>query len=300
MINILLIITAISHSSPFSFAWITPHLSLINKKEVEYPFKTIPDVFIDLIDSIPDYFQQDTAFGAIPDNGTSYCGPTAISNSLIWFSKHGYPKLITDYGDQKKSQYELIYKLASKEFIGTGHNGSRPSEILLGIKRFLDYHNYSESEIKYDGFRPVPQEFQTGNGIPDLINAKSHIVNKDAVWLNLGWYRYDLSKDEYTRSGGHWVTMVGYGFNGKETDTSSLIIHDPETEKIQNDYLIIERIGTGKMKGQFRGLPINADGFYRFCISPHIFGIIDGIAVLKMPKDKSDIVSIITDKNRKF
>jgi hypothetical protein len=294
MISNLAIVLTLFFTFPFLFPGVVYFRSTV-EKTIEPSQTTILDSSICLIDSIPDFFQRDTVYGGFPDKGESYCGPAAISNSIIWFSTHGYPELIDNLANLKKSQFELINQLASKKYIGTGHSGSRPTEILLGVRHFLDDHNYSKASIKYNGFRPVPEEFQTGSKIPDLDSAKLHVANKDAVWLNFGWYRYDHPKNIYTRSGGHWVTMVGY-VDKKESDRSCLIIHDPETDTAQNEYLIIERIGAGIMQGPFRGLPVNAEGFYRFFISPHIYGIIDGITSLTMPKKRTPVVYLSGEK----
>lgn len=243
----------------------------------------IPDFYIDLRDSIPDYFQRDKAFGGFPLNGVSYCGPVAVSNSLLWLAYHGYPNLITDSGGSKKNQYELIRVLGSSSYIDTGPDGSSPSNILQGLKVYLKDHGITQKRIIYNGFRPVPWEFRSERRLPDLSFAKKALVEGESVWLNIGWYKYDTFKDEYTRSGGHWVTLAGYGHDGMKPNSDCLIIHDPETADKTNDYLKLELIQCGKMKGPFKGLPINASGFYKFNAQSGNFGIIDGIAVLEMP-----------------
>ena len=253
---------------------------------------SLPAIFTSRIDSIPDYYQRDGSFGGFPRKGSLYCGPVSISNTLLYYGLNGYHGIINRSGDPKKDQYNLIKKLGSSRYVNTGSHGSSPSDMVSGLKLFLSDHGYDSAKIHYYGFRTVPHEFGTGISVPDLNIARKALIENKAVWFNIGWYSFSRSRNEYRRNGGHWVSLVGYGHNGKENDPDVLIIHDPDTRWRFNDYLKLEGIKSGTLTGQIKGLPRDAAGFYRFRSSNGKYGIIGGMVVLEMPKgSKSQVAS---------
>ena len=254
--------------------------------------ETIPEKYISLIDSIPDYYQRDNTFGGFPGKGALYCGPVSISNFLFWYGLNGYPRLLDNSGDHKKDQYNLIRKIGSSRYINTGSHGSSPADISSGLKRFLADHGYDSVKIKFYGFRDVPNEFKTGIAIPDMKTAREALYQNKAVLFNIGWYRYDKNKDEYRRNGGHWVALAGYGHDGKKDDPNSMIIHDPDTRLRKNDYLKTEEIKSGKLTGRLKGIPRDAAGYRRYRISNNKFGVIGGMLILEMDKSGSPILPV--------
>jgi hypothetical protein len=46
----------------------------------------------DKIRDTPDLMQSLPA-AALPEGGIAHCGPVAVSNSLVWLARHGYPQL---------------------------------------------------------------------------------------------------------------------------------------------------------------------------------------------------------------
>lgn len=251
-----------------------------------------PSIFIEKIDEIPDYYQRDREFGGFPRGGSVYCGPTTVSNSLIWFARNGYTGIIELTENVKKDQHELIRQLGSPQYINTGKGGSSPDMILTGVQKFLNERNYNSAKLKFYGWRPVPQEFKAHSTIPDLQLAKDALLKNDAVWLNIGWYDYNEKKKEYKRTGGHWVTFVGYGHNGKKNDSDVLIIHDPETHWHDNDYIKIQKLTEGTLAGDMTNLPQNASGYHSFSVGFRQYGVIEGMIVLEMPEKKHETVSM--------
>ncbi|MDR2729078.1 MAG: hypothetical protein LBB56_08080, partial [Chitinispirillales bacterium] len=94
--------------------------------------------FLDLVNSIPDYYQRSGRFGGFPDEGSAYCGPAAASNALLWLYRSDYGKIIEKSGNALKDQYELIKILGSQKYFDTTKDGTNPSELCAGLKKFFD------------------------------------------------------------------------------------------------------------------------------------------------------------------
>ena len=239
----------------------------------------LPPVFIDAIDSMPFYFQRDKEFGGFPNGGAVYCGPVSVANSLMWLGKKGYPQIVPFTNDTKENHHSFISLLGSGKYIGTDADGSTAEDVCRGVKRYMKDREIG-AKVEFQGWRWVPHEFRTGKDIPDLEWLKDGVVGNKALWLNIGWFDHDAKRNVYKRDGGHWVTLAGYGWDGKEENTDALIIHDPESPEEKACFLLTERIRDGKLTGDYDGLPRDAAGYLRFRIGPHSYGIISGAVKL--------------------
>ena len=52
-----------------------------------------PAAYLDKVYSTPDLTQTDPR-GSFADGGENFCAPVAVSNSFVWLSNNGYPKLL--------------------------------------------------------------------------------------------------------------------------------------------------------------------------------------------------------------
>ncbi|MCG8668107.1 MAG: C39 family peptidase [Pseudomonadales bacterium] len=224
------------------------------------------------INKIPDFTQTEIK-GASFGNGQQFCGPTAVSNSIIWLSK------------SKDSQADLIKKLASKPYMNTSlKNGTGTKGMLKGIHKISRelFGNYRT--LTYKGWRIHQKKYSSGEKAPDINWLKEGISAKSAVWLNIGWYKRAANHIDFVRTGGHWVTLVGH--QGKNT----LIIHDPAPragKHFANEYVRAEKLRSGKLTGKKKGLPISAKGFLALKEGMHIkkkadYAIIDGAIILRL------------------
>jgi len=238
--------------------------------------------FLDLINSIPDYYQRSTRFGGFPNEGSAYCGPVAASNALMWLYRNDYGKIIENTGNTMKDQYELIKLLGSEKYFNTAKDGTNPNELCLGLKKFFDDAGIKNVKIEYHGWRLMDLKFKSGEGgqVPDINIIKERLRSHSTVLLNYGWYKYDAPKDEYTRTGGHWVNLVGFGHDGNRENPHALIINDPDMRVQSANYIVTKRIESGYLKGGLSGLPREAAGFYKFKSSSKGVGIIDGAVVI--------------------
>ena len=103
--------------------------------------------------------------------------------------------------------------------MGTKSGGTGPTGIIKGAFLYALECGYAIKRLEGQGWR-CPKEHSRGVAIPEWRWIRSALTGKTAVWMNLGYYDHDPRQGTYTRTGGHWVTVVDAG-------TDSLTIHDP-------------------------------------------------------------------------
>ena len=174
----------------------------------------------------PHFWQLDPR-GGFANGGRDYCGPVAISDSLVYLAHHGFPELLPDgAGDQ--AQIALINTLASPHYLGTDPDrGTGSGSVLKGIEKYVVAHGYQCTTMEYEGMYELgrrEREFIIADR-PDLNWMKRGILDpRGAVWLGIGWYT-QTGEVRWKRTGGHWVPMVGFD----TTDAGALLIHNPGT-----------------------------------------------------------------------
>ncbi len=241
----------------------------------------------DKINAIPDLMQSAPA-AALPLEGLTYCGPVAVSNSMVYLAHHGYPKLgLLGGSDTPERQGRLTRKLGS---LMSAANGTSPRALTKGIASFVTSCDYTIQSLKYQGWEDTPEPYSTHILKPDINWIKAGFAENSAVWLMIGWYNYAAKKDEYASFAQHWVTLVGFGQDktGKP-DPNILIIHDPAPRSgaaLSNDYVRLERISHGTLLDR---KDKQASGWYKMSGDLKLkqgadFGILDGAVVLKLAK----------------
>jgi len=208
--------------------------------------KTTSSVF--QVRRMPDYCQLDRR---LPDEGLQYCGPTAISNALVWLGKNGYPALLPDEDDLYQAQFKVIKTLGSETYMKTAINaGTDPLDVMSGLDKYIRDCGY-EPIIEWKGYReggkyaagqiPYPEWLEKG------MAGDSNIV------LEIGWYNYCARCDSFDRTGGHYVTLVGISMKNK---FPRIIIHNPslgggQTPKPQICRLVPIKHGTLSAWGNY-------------------------------------------------
>ena len=229
---------------------------------------------------IPDFLQTDREAG-FANAGSQYCAPTAVSNSLMWLGANGYDDLRPE-GSEKRAQTEMIRALSGKRFMKTSPAiGTDPAQLLHGVEGYVTAAGYSIAELSYEGWRPVPSDYDAGE-FPVLDDIRNAIADdQSAVWLNVGWYTYDEESGHYARTGGHWVTVVGF-------DGDDLLIHDPAPSAgkgFRTQQISLEEIAEGQLTGRQENLPRDAAGYYEVGGEMATGGktcILDGVVFLRL------------------
>ncbi len=211
------------------------------------------------VNEIPD-FTQSRITGWQYGHGSEYCGPVAVSNSLVWMT------------NMRAGQADLAKLLASSRYMNTDvWKGTRTRDLLSGVHAIAIELFGGYSSLEYQGWKKHPLQYSTGTRVPDIRWITDGISKDSAVWLNVGWYKYDRHNNIYRRVGGHWVTLVGY-------DSSILIIHDPAPRAGQlfaNEYVHTSTIGSGALAGEISGLPRPASGYLRLGKGMHVKKVAD-------------------------
>ena len=183
------------------------------------------------------YLSQSDA-GLTP--GPDYGAPAAVTNSLVWLARHGYSNLLSAGADDyQTSAVKAMNQLATSGFMipatrtnrggpggpggpggavggrpgaaGGGGKDTEPGNLMSGVRLFVEEHGYKTSTLAYQGWRKLPGSLDTAGDTPDISTLKKWIaMPSTVVWLNLGWYTQS-SPGEFQRSGGQWVTLVGFG-----------------------------------------------------------------------------------------
>jgi len=232
---------------------------------------------------IPDLTQTDPELG-LRGGGNSYCGPVAVSNSLMWLGRARCPGLIPEGENPKQQQIELVHRLSSNRYMGTSwKSGTGGIGLLRGLHRYLEHHGCAYRRLRYQGWRGHPREFTTGVKVPDLDWIRAGVERGGASWINVGWYQQSDGGRAYRRNGGHWLTVVAPGRDG-----AALILHDPAPyagTDFANEVVRAERIDSGWLIEQKAAFP--ARGYHRLTGGMHVkregeLAILDGAVVLDL------------------
>jgi len=247
-----------------------------------------PAVYLEKL-GVPDMTQTDPR-AKLPNGGRSYCGPVAVSNSLMWLAGRGFANLLPDLKDREKVHFELA-RILGRYMNTNPKTGTGATGLARGVVRYIEDRGYHCDYVGYQGWRKHPKEFSSGVDVPQLSWIKSALQGDSAVWLNIGWYKYDAGSDRYRRIGGHWVTLVGYGAerSGKP-DPAVLIIRDPAPRsgmRPWHQYVRLKRISSGSLEGKDGRSSRSAEGFYILAEGLKVrstadFGLLDGVVALKI------------------
>ncbi len=231
-----------------------------------------PSVCMEKAELIPDYCQTDPE-GHFVNDGASFCGPASVSNSLMYLAQHGFQDLSPPADSLKESQTEMIRLLATKEYMDTHDSGTSPIKMIRGIKKYINEKGYKIVHLEWEGWRGNSKEFPKKAAAPTLDWMKEAFAKPNgAVWINLGWYKENKNPKVYERTGGHWVTLVGYGqtSDGKE-DPFTVAIHDPSPrmgKEPKTQYIQLTKITDGtleredKSENETKKIRHSATGFY--------------------------------------
>ena len=218
---------------------------------------------------IPDLLQTLNAAGFAGD-GQQFCGPVAVSNSLVWLE-----------GNKDESyQIDLVHKLSSPTYMNTSTiNGTDIFGVTQGVHKYAMERWGKYKTQEYSGWSKSPAQFRSNLKKPTLDWMTSALHRKGAVWLNIGWYNQEGIN--YRRAGGHWVTLVGY-------ELGKLVIHDPAPRSgkiFSNQFISLNPLSGGQLIRGTRSTSardhfVIADGMA--ISSKGKLGIIDGAVIFEL------------------
>ncbi len=135
------------------------------------------------INEIPDFTQTDVR-GNNSGNGQQYCAAVSVSNSMECLCK------------KRIGQLHLTKKLASKKYMNTGMRGTGTTGVLNGVNKIAVELFGGYSKLEYQGWRKHPEKYSRGVKIPEISWLAKGISKESAVWLNVGWYRFNKLEKE--------------------------------------------------------------------------------------------------------
>jgi len=265
-------------------------VALLSMTLISHQASAPPAFYYDKTFDTPRLCQTDPD-GNYANGGKNYCAPTAAANAIVFLARHGYPSLLS--GDTMEDAYALVRQLASSDFIGTeGRDGTNDTAMILGISKYLQTCGVEIKRFEYEGYRPL---FGRLGGTDHATTVNLNWVKEKTaqpntvVWLHLGYYSY-VSPGTYKRYNGHYINVVGSGWDGAVTDPNLLIIRNPLAKKLSRpvdpkmmmpmDEVILKPTKDVTLIGDYKGLPRRANDLYT----------ISGIAVSKLKGDQLTLV----------
>jgi hypothetical protein len=217
-----------------------------------------PPSFTDNINAIPDLLQSDERAG-FPNRGLHICSLVAASNSLMWLGNNGYPNLVEHSGDAFQDQVKLIRTLGLPAYTRARPAvGTTFAQLIRGVRAYVKERGYAIRRLECQGW--YSPKADANQPMPQLDWLKRGMLHNGAVWLSLGFYRFDDTANVYRYQGGHAVTLVGYrpDASGSPGETV-LIIHDPSPtagDSFSNDSVTARRLTSGTVfSARSRGRP---------------------------------------------
>lgn len=188
--------------------------------------------------------QNESFYNEIPDllqtlntadfagDGQQFCAPVSVSNSLVWLEGN----------KDQQYQIDLVHKLSSPAYMNTNTtNGTSVMEVTKGVHKYANERWGRYKNLEYSGWSKVQPEFRSLLKKPTIDWMTQPLHRKGAAWINLGWYKQ--KGGNYIRTGGHWVTLVGY-------ERGKLVIHDPASrsgKEFSNQFVSVRMLQEGQL-----------------------------------------------------
>lgn len=207
---------------------------------IRIPYVSVlPDLYEEKAQETPDYSQMDDAYGGLDGNGSFYCGPSSVSNGIMWLDDHGYDNLVPNTDDRKKDQHDLICLLGAEEnYMNTARVGRAPGKwVCTGSYNYATDQGYTCKVEMQGDYDPPDNDMH----LSDTINMKwalSRVVGPTAVFIH--WRT-------------HWNTLVGFDIRNSDPDleTVRLLTHDPSmpSGRTENYEAVLQSDGTYLWRG---------------------------------------------------
>ena len=141
------------------------------------------------------------------------CLPTSTANLILWFGKHGYPKLIMKGATQDERESRTVHQIMA-DTDARFDWGTRMDAVTVGIEKYIHDAGY-QCDVEYRGLEgkgaPFQQDWLKENDAP----------NKGFILLLMYCHVNPMSRTFTPAWGaGHAVTLVN-------PDPDAMLIHDP-------------------------------------------------------------------------
>jgi hypothetical protein len=165
--------------------------------------------------------------GGMPDLSQvdETCLPTSTANLMIWFGKHGYPKLILSGDSEDERDQHTVHMIMADT--GARYDiGTEMDAVTSGLETYIRHAGYT-GEVEYRGLE--------GKGVPFTADwlQENDEPNKGFILL-LTYCNYHRESNSFSEAwnAGHAVTLVN-------AETDMLLIHDPAHQSDETGRKII-------------------------------------------------------------
>jgi hypothetical protein len=165
--------------------------------------------------------------GGMPDLAQvdQTCLPTSTANLMIWFGKHGYPKLILSGPTEDERADHTIHRIMADT--GARYDiGTEMDAVTTGLEAYIHRAGYG-GEVEYRGLEGKGEPFTS-----DWLQENDD-PNKGFILL-LTYCTYHRESNSFSEAwnAGHAVTLV-------DSEPGMLLIHDPAHESSETGRKII-------------------------------------------------------------
>lgn len=175
--------------------------------------------------------------GGMPDlsQEEQTCLPTSTANLIIWFGKHGYPKLLQSGATEEERDSHTLH-IIMQDTDARYDLGTRTDAITYGIEKYIrdagyscdvEYRGLDWSQAKFpeivkdDDGDKYKKEFKTPSPFTQDWLQENNDPNKGFILL-LAYTSYDRGSNLFRNAinAGHAVTLVN-------AEPDMILIHDP-------------------------------------------------------------------------
>jgi hypothetical protein len=159
------------------------------------------------LEGLPGRLQYDPSF---PAGGANYCAPAAAANGLLWLARQGFPGLAPEGGGDE-AQAAMVRRLAL--LMDTRGSVTYPGAFVRGLRAYVRAAGCTPRVLRHR--------------YPGSLDPLRRISEPGTLaWCSFGRYRPE--GPVYVRTGGHFVTVAGYGLDGQgRPDPACVAFGDP-------------------------------------------------------------------------
>jgi hypothetical protein len=152
------------------------------------------------------------------------CLPTSTANLIIWFGRHGYPKLILDGANEDERDLHTVHRIMT-DTDARFDWGTRMDAVTVGIEKYIREAGY-ECDVEYRGLDGKGAAFSQ-----DWLQENDE-PNKGFILLLAYCHQDAAGTFTPAWNAGHAVTLVN-------AEPDMLLIHDPAHDEDETGRKII-------------------------------------------------------------
>ena len=211
-----------------------------------------PRQWLAAVEQTPDLSQR-----GLPNS--EYCAPSAAANVLFQFEHRGLlelPKTLSEsrWDPELPSSQALARLLGETEFMETRQKrGTNRYRLANGLDRFAREQCHCRLQFHYLGLRAYDKQLLDPElrprlvatiGVPTESLLREQLANGSGVMILFGSYKPNPeASGRLERVGGHYVTAVGFGHDGRDADPSCYILHDSNDGLAGQKYVGAKPVG---------------------------------------------------------